>query len=1189
MKRIFFLLFFFIFLPAGVFADFVFPEIDRPFLRHHPLVPYYSWNSPSCYGKLNVLVIAHSWTTPEFAEFCKRFNMEYDIVPIWSENFLSRSFQSPESKKNWQRIIGLLKEKRYDAILITSYGDFPAVVWESIYRASIESKTGLLFFNTGGPYSAMPKQMEKDRFISKEDRLTSLPLQAVSLGGLYEEVPKVGSDGGFAGFETKEFPFADRLIFSVNKNGSRVVLFDWQKSPYFYWSIHQGIVPAGFYFPYGRIFPAADHLFALVAKAVLWSAGKEPELFFSRIYPLDEKIPVEDAKSLTYSVTVSNNSLKKGTINIDWEILNEDEEVISSGRERGEVQGRDEAVFKLNGAHLSGKHLYLRARLLVRGRVADWATSHIEVVYPEDDWEFSVANGTLLRDDGFECHIKMPEGAGRDSVVISLFDSWSRRLVSVVCEGIKDERVINIPVRDVPGVSCRLQAKRFRDGREIGIKEHFCTMLRVPEQRYFGIRSESINSTVTGWYLGHINSLFGMDFFRTNSTPYFANTLFGFSSGVYSYYGRITGPISPEMEDTYNSFIEKDVVSVKPYGGYLYDFGDDTGVGAGLFRSKAKTKEEKDKEELKDLGRFIEYLRGIYKSSSKLSESWQVKLKLFSDVKREIITEEQNKNNLVPLLDYRQYQEYLYAKHLRHMRTILREKIPWARTTLNGYGNIGRNIEAVAGEVDSLVSYYRPHHLRELRGILGRDKSLGTVTGAYYREDTDKRFLSFIPWETVFLGGNVVWLWGSGCIAEDGGFSKSTEPIFQSTREIASGIGELLANAEWNNHGIYILSCPYSKHAQEMGPELGTVQNSSETFATLLEELQVGYDFISSSDVAEGRLISKKANVLFLPYSVGIDPAVQKKVREFVSNGGTVVADFRPGTRTPRGRPLSHGGLDDLFGVEQVESKVPVIYGKLPEIGIETMVDAATRVTTGKPLKTIETKPILIVNQYGQGKTLLLNSFVGRYRTLYSAGTSDALTEWLLPALKSVGIKTEPFGSLPAGTKVFRYDRGVIRYLAVYREDIPETPERMDINLSLNAPYYIYDVRKGIYLGNKNAIPLEIGIQEPHLYAVSPVSLSPFTAKIEGSSWWRMPGIKPGESLRISLSFPLLPEKRLLRMEVFLSDGRIYPGTPRLIWADGSTGIDWKTAFNDIPGRYKMVLCDVETGQKWSSYVKIKN
>jgi len=281
----------------------VFPR--TPFLAHQLLEEPYPWRVPAASGKLNALIIAHSWTTPEFAEFAKRFDIRYDLVPVWSEESLERSWQSAETRAVWSRVTDLLARNRYDCILVTGYGDMPAAVWEGIYRQSVEGSAGLVFFNTGGPYGGMVRRMERDGFVSKADILQSPPVAAVSWTGVYDEQVRVET-GALAGLVETAVPLGGKVVFGVRKGRTRYVLFNWEKAPYFYWSIHHGISPAGLAFPFDRVFPMADHIFALAAKAVFWSAGRTPAVRFAAVAPSDTVLASGARDAAAFSATVAN-------------------------------------------------------------------------------------------------------------------------------------------------------------------------------------------------------------------------------------------------------------------------------------------------------------------------------------------------------------------------------------------------------------------------------------------------------------------------------------------------------------------------------------------------------------------------------------------------------------------------------------------------------------------------------------------------------------------------------------------------------------------------------------------------------------------------------------------------------------------------------------------------------------------
>jgi Beta-galactosidase/Beta-galactosidase trimerisation domain len=83
----------------------------------------------------------------------------------------------------------------------------------------------------------------------------------------------------------------------------------------------------------------------------------------------------------------------------------------------------------------------------------------------------------------------------------------------------------------------------------------------------------------------------------------------------------------------------------------------------------------------------------------------------------------------------------------------------------------------------------------------------------------------------------------------------------------------------------------------------------------LLEDCGCQYEFVSYRDVAAGRLATEGYAALILPRTLALSDAEAATIRRFAESGGTVIADYLPGTFDEHGKGRPRGALDELFGV----------------------------------------------------------------------------------------------------------------------------------------------------------------------------------------------------------------------------------------------------------------------------------
>lgn len=95
---------------------------------------------------------------------------------------------------------------------------------------------------------------------------------------------------------------------------------------------------------------------------------------------------------------------------------------------------------------------------------------------------------------------------------------------------------------------------------------------------------------------------------------------------------------------------------------------------------------------------------------------------------------------------------------------------------------------------------------------------------------------------------------------------------------------------------------------------LGTSHLTRLAWQRMLEDEGLAYDFVDYANVATGGVPSS-CRVLILPAAFALSDLEARRIREFVQNGGVVVADFMCGLWDHHGRGRRSGALDSLFGV----------------------------------------------------------------------------------------------------------------------------------------------------------------------------------------------------------------------------------------------------------------------------------
>ena len=117
-------------------------------------------------------------------------------------------------------------------------------------------------------------------------------------------------------------------------------------------------------------------------------------------------------------------------------------------------------------------------------------------------------------------------------------------------------------------------------------------------------------------------------------------------------------------------------------------------------------------------------------------------------------------------------------------------------------------------------------------------------------------------------------------------------------------------------------------HGKNWVNRQGSIDNKNQTMGILrnvwckvLEDLGLQYDFISYLDVEEETVkLNKKFKVIILPKTVCLSDKEAQALKEFVYDGGILIADYLCGIMDQHGRGREKGILDDLFGIVRNES-----------------------------------------------------------------------------------------------------------------------------------------------------------------------------------------------------------------------------------------------------------------------------
>jgi beta-galactosidase len=358
------------------------------------------------------------------------------------------------------------------------------------------------------------------------------------------------------------------------------------------------------------------------------------------------------------------------------------------------------------------------------------------------------------------------------------------------------------------------------------------------------------------------------------------------------------------------------------------------------------------------------------------------------------------------------------------------------------------------------------------------------VTGMRIADPVDAHDEEFWLWKVLSHGARqiAVYAWypmnsgyesnGYGLINLDGTLTDRSRAAGRVAQAIARNARDLLASQPAPAQ-VAILFNRLSYMVGGAEPSLSKLGNAERDSLMGLHraffEQQIPVDFVHPQDVVQNKLASYK--ILFLPFPVMLSRELAQAVTRFIRNGGTVVAEARLAWNDERGfssEVVPGFGLAEVFGarekvirpVERTEihmeasSGLPglkegeAVVGEAFEEDLEPQAGARVlaRFSNGQPA--------IIENSYGQGKAILVGSFLG----LAFQRQQKASTKQLLLALaRAAGVATQVEVSGPGTTET--EVRRLVGERAQFLFAFNHSPKPASASLALRSPWPVNEVR----------------------------------------------------------------------------------------------------------------------------------
>jgi len=578
--------------------------------------------------------------------------------------------------------------------------------------------------------------------------------------------------------------------------------------------------------------------------------------------------------------------------------------------------------------------------------------------------------------------------------------------------------------------------------------------------------------------------------------------------------------------------------------------------------------------------KFQEWCRKQYNNDIKaLNAEWNTNFTSWDEVRGILIKEAVEKNQLPRWVDFRYFmRSRVWSQFFIDWTDMIRRFIPEARTGYNGHDHYDfsrfRN-HMTSGKMyvgQEVNSEWRTCVAEELHQSFSGDRSFLLAAQSVIRWHSDletslerKR----LPWKMLFAGYRG-FDWERGLTAETLGGESSFTPDYSEPlpffKEISDevlylqrGIGKLAINSKSLRSPVAILWAPYNHYISRLHPfqENGFTGTWLYNIAVdggaigdclvLMKSLRMRPTFVAPEDLAQGVLKKRGFRALLLPYNKGMSEAEAEAIRNFVKDGGLVIADNTPGIYSEHGRELEKPRLADLFPITERQNIV----------------------------------------HFGKGVAAYLPNGFNHYLARFEQGNYAGSDSVGLLLKKYARVET-PVELIDAEGKPRRdtlmpvYVKGSARYVGMLRQSLSEGKEPEETLVKLKEKRYVWDVRAKKYYGFVDRFKINLDMY-PKFFALLPAN--PTGMKLEVN-----PGtVKQGERLKLrgEISLEGGRASEIAKMGQVVHIEIFGPGDKELEWYrnnllfDGSTfEVSLPISFSEKPGEYRVLVEYPVTGMK---------
>ena len=623
-----------------------------------------------------------------------------------------------------------------------------------------------------------------------------------------------------------------------------------------------------------------------------------------------------------------------------------------------------------------------------------------------------------------------------------------------------------------------------------------------------------------------------------------------------------------------DSIVQKSLPA-RQHGVFVYSLGDEGDVRGSCASPQC-------------LAAYQNYLQQQYGDIAALNASWGSKYDSFQQITLSKPDDDNEMEafragNFPRWFDRQAFQSYNFCKLCERFGKGFKSIDPQARCGFEGAGTF-----AAADDLDGFVrsnTFWSPYPGTAdevVRSIAPRDFPRSNWMG--YTKDADSLLEKY--WRMVTRGTDAVWWWRWDCIgAFHGWLSPTLDPfpavkeILRDTQVVRDGLGDLMLKSQMQDDGVGILFSQPSAYATKAqnGPSFGAYEGDHAAWHNALRDCGLNFRYLTDRQLRLGEVDLQRFKVIILPLAQALGPQEAQKLREYVQQGGTLIADARPGIYDGHVKPLASGSLDDLFGVKRtsfadaalVDGTIKGPKGELtlPKLRVDTGLQAAGAQALGAAGQT----PLVLTNSAGKGKAILLNFPLASYPTLAADTTPEGVAEVFMSLLGGVKVApvvalTNAAGQRLRNVEVTRWTNGDTQIVSIFRHGgLPETAQ-----MSLPGARHVYDLKNHKDLGVIKSLALSITPCRAQFFALTRQAAPVVDLTAEKP----VAALGTLQHVRVSVANPT--GQQAVKLQVKLPGGAVADWLTKVVVTDrkGVT-VDLPIAYNDPQGSWTVTATEL--------------